>query len=85
MTDHKLKQGIVYGTIITHRKLHKLSTFIKCGKVEKMLKQGVIEPNIMFKRLILSNYGITIDKKSKDNAYTSEPNSKYNNELHSSL
>lgn len=33
MTDHKLKQGIVYQTIITHRKLHKLSTFIKCGKV----------------------------------------------------
>lgn len=81
MTDQKLKQGIVYGTIITHRKLHKLSTFIKCGKVEKLLKQDVIERNLLFKRLILSNYGIKIDKKSKEGAYESEPNTKFAGDL----
>lgn len=84
MTDHKLKQGIVYATIITHRKVHKLSTFIKCGKIEKMVKQDVIERNVFFKRLILSNYGIKIQKKSKDNlVYTSTPNTKYVQDLKS--
>lgn len=82
MTDHKLKQGIVYATIITHRKVHKLSTFVKCGKIEKMVKQDVIARNVMFKRLILSNYGIKIQKKGKDNViYTSTPNTKYNGDL----
>jgi hypothetical protein len=84
MTDQKLKQGIVYGTIITHRKLHKLSTFIKCGKVDKMVKQGVIETNILFKRLLLSNFGIKIDPKNKE-SFTSEPNTKYTGELHQDL
>ena len=86
MTEHKLRQGMVYSTIITHRKVHKLSTFIKCGKIEKMMKQDVIERNMMFKRLILSNYGIKIDKKGKDNmTYVSTPNSKFNGELKSEL
>ena len=81
MTDHKLKQGLVYQTIITHRKLYKLSTFIKCGKIDKMLKQDVIDRNCLFKRLVLSNYGIEIDKKSKEGAFKSEPNTKHNGEL----
>jgi len=73
MTDQKLRQGLVYGTIVTHRKLHKLSTFVKCGKVEKMLKQDIIERNVMFKRLVLSNYGLKYDKKKKDAEIISGP------------
>lgn len=36
MTDHKLRKGIVYDTIVSHRKLHKLAALIKCGKIERL-------------------------------------------------
>jgi len=38
-----------------------------------MLKQDIIERNVMFKRLVLSNYGLKYDKKKKDAEIISGP------------
>lgn len=63
MTELKLKQGLIYDTILTHRKFHKLSQFIKDGRVERLYQQDVLERNLGYKRLILSNGPLQTDSQ----------------------
>ena len=55
MSQLKLTRGVIYETIVAHRKLVKLLSFVSCGLKERLLSQDVLDANLTEKRFLLFN------------------------------
>lgn len=63
MSQQKLKKGVIYETIVAHRKLVKLLPFVTCGIKDRLISQDVLEVNLTQKRMLLYNAPIWEDSQ----------------------